>query len=86
MEITMNEDYKPRFSFEITEEQKQRADRILNDHGMRRTMFSPILDDILDLLEQHGKVIYGLIADRKVKPRTVVPSLAQAASKAEKLR
>lgn len=82
----MNEDYKPRFSFEITEEQKQRADRILNDHGMRRTMFSPILDDVLELLETYGKVIYGLIADHKTKPSNIIPSLAKAKMKAEKLR
>ena len=29
-----NTDYKPRFSFEITYDQKERADRLLENYGM----------------------------------------------------
>ena len=81
----MNIDYKPRFSFEISEEQKQRADRLLATHGQRRATFSPILDDVLDLIEKHGQVICGLIADSRARSTDIVPTLAKTKKGAEKL-
>lgn len=78
-------EYKPRFAFEITEEQKNRADRLLATHGQRRATFSPILDDVLDLIEKHGQVICGLIADNRMRASDIVPSLTKARKTAEKI-
>ena len=73
----MDYEYKPRFSFEITEEQKKRVDEHLATYGLRRTLFKPILDDLLDLIEQHGQMVVGILIDRAVKPREILPSLAK---------
>lgn len=72
------EDYKPRFSFEITEEQKQRADRLISTYGLRKALFGTILDDVLDLIEDYGGVAIGVIMSAKCKPREVIPSMAKA--------
>ena len=73
----MSEDYKPRFSFEISEELKQRADHILSVYGLRKTVFTPILEDVLDLIEEHGQIIVGIILDAAAKPRDIIPTLAK---------
>ena len=71
----MSDDYKPRFSFEISEEQKKRADRILTQYGLRKAIFSPILDDILDMIEEYGGVAIGVLMSGRVKPRDVIPTM-----------
>jgi len=71
-------DYKPRFSFEVTEEQKARADRLLVTYGLRRAMFGVILDDVLDMIEEFGGVAIGVIMSGKVKPRDIIHSMRQA--------
>lgn len=71
-------DYKPRFSFEITEEQKQRADRLISTYGLRKALFGTILDEVLDLIEEYGGVAVGVIMSGKCKPREIIPSLHKA--------
>lgn len=71
----MNTDYRPRFSFEISEEQKRRADRLLETYGLRKAIFNQILDDVLDLVEEHGGIALGIIMAKKLKPRDVLDSL-----------
>ena len=80
----MTNDYKPRFSFEITEAQRKRADSLLSTYGIRKNVFSPILDDLLDLLEEYGQVIVGVLLDEQAKPRDIIPSLRKAKEKGEK--
>ena len=77
------EEYKPRFSFEVTEDQKARADRLISVYGIRKSIFSIILDDLLDLIDQHGNLIIGVILDGAAKPREIMPSLAKAERKAK---
>jgi len=79
----MSEDYKPKFSFEITEEQKVRANRLLSTYGLRKSVFSVVLDDVLDLIEKHGQVVIGVILDGATKPREIIPILAKAERKGE---
>lgn len=74
----MNTDYKPRFSFEISWEQKDRADQLLTTYGLRRAMFGKILDDVLDMVEEFGGVAIGVIMSGAAKPRDVIPSMKQA--------
>jgi hypothetical protein len=73
----MSEEYKPRFSFEISEEQKFKADSLINVHGIRRALFSIILDDVLDLIDTHGNAVVGIILDGQAKPRDILPSMAK---------
>ena len=80
----MSDDYKPRFSFEISFEQKQRADHILDQHGVRKAIFSRILDDVCDLLEDYGGVAFGVLMSGQCKPRDVLPSMKEAEQAAKK--
>ena len=79
----MSEDYRPRFSFDITEEQQLRANKLIATHGMRKALFQPILDDVLDLIQEHGQIVAGIIMDGRVRPRDVVPLLKKAESRAK---
>jgi len=74
----MNSEYKAKFSFEISDEQKLRADKLISIYGIRKSIFSIILDDVLDLIENHGNIVIGAILDGAVKPREILPSLAKA--------
>ena len=78
----MSEEYRPRFSFDITEEQQLRANKLIATHGMRKALFQPILDDVLDLIQEHGQIVAGIIMDGRVRPRDVVPLLKKAERKA----
>ena len=74
----MSEDYKPRFSFEISEEQKDRANELLAQYGLRKAIFGPILDDVLDMVEEHGGVALGVLMSGRVKPREIVKTMRKA--------
>lgn len=73
-----NEDYKPRFSFEISEAQQKRVNVLLSTYGLRKSVFGPILDDLLDLIEAHGNIILGIILDGATKPKEIMPILNKA--------
>jgi hypothetical protein len=70
--------YRPRFSFEITEEQKVRADKLIDTYGLRKLLFGIILDDLLDIIESYGPLAIGAIMSHKAKPRDLMPSLKKA--------
>jgi len=70
-------DYKPRFVFEITEEQKQRADKLLTTYGLRKAIFGAVLDDVLDLIEDYGGVAIGVLMSGTVKPRDILPRMKE---------
>lgn len=72
-----NIDYKPRFSFEISEEQKVRADRILSTYGLRKAVFGVILDDVLDLIDEYGGIAVGVIMSKSMKPRDMIPTMKE---------
>lgn len=74
----MSDKYTPRFSFEITEEQKQRADQLLSTYGLRRSIMGIILDDLLDMIESKGMIVVGAILSRTVKPRKIIPAMVDA--------
>ena len=77
-------EYRPRFSFDITDEQQARCDKLISTHGMRKALFQPILDDLLDLLEEHGQIIAGIIMSKKAKPKEIMPILSNAEGRAER--
>lgn len=76
-------DTKPRFSFEISEEQNKRALKIFSEYGMRKAVMSRILDEVMDMIEAHGYMVVGLILDKDTQIRKIVPSLAKADKKAK---
>lgn len=74
----MNKDYNPRIVFEITEEQQHRTDQLLSTHGIRKKVFNVLLEDLLCMIEEHGQIVIGVLLDKAVRPREIVPSLAEA--------
>jgi hypothetical protein len=80
----MSESYKPRFIFEVDEELKNRADRLLNQHGIRKAIFTIILEDTLDLIEEYGWIAIGAMMSKKAKPRDIIPSMRKAKEVGEK--
>ena len=80
------EDYKPRFSFEITPEQQRRALRVFDQYGLRKALFSPILDEVMDMIEEHGHIVVAVLLDKNTKLRKVIPSLAEAERKAKEFK
>ena len=77
----MNEDYRPKLSFEITDKQKQRLDKLLTTYGIRKAILSVVLDDILDLVEEHGGVAIGILMSKQVRPRDILPQMQEAERK-----
>jgi len=74
----------PRFSFEITEEQNHRALRIFSEYGMRRAIMSRILDEVMDMIDQYGYMVVGVILDKDTEVRKIIPTLAKAERMAKK--
>ena len=70
--------YIPRFSFEISEELKSRANKLLSTHGIRRAIMTPILEDLLDMIETHGQIVVGVLLEEGLKPREAIKSMARA--------
>ncbi len=77
----MSTEYRPRFAFDITEEQQRRCNDLISTHGMRKALFQPILDDVLDLIEERGMIVAGIIMDRRAKSRDILPTLKKAETK-----
>jgi len=73
----MNVDYKPRFTFEISEEQMKRANSLLSQYGLRKAIFGKILDDVLDIIETHGGMAIGIMMAEKVKLKEIIPTMGE---------
>jgi hypothetical protein len=79
------DNYKPRFSFEITEEQFERSKLLLSSHGAKRAVFSPILDEVLDRIEQHGEKFIIALSAKVASPSMLLAKLKEAEEMTEKL-
>ena len=73
----MTSENKPKFQFEISEEQQTRALKVFSEYGMRKAVMSPILDEVMDMIEKHGYVVLAILLDKNTKLREVIPSLAK---------
>ncbi|OQB07987.1 MAG: hypothetical protein BWY21_01483 [Parcubacteria group bacterium ADurb.Bin216] len=76
----MTDDYKPRFSFEITEEQMLRANKLLSQYGLRKAIFGRVLDDVLDAIEVDAGMATGLLMSEKVVMKGIMTALADRTS------
>ena len=68
---------KARFSFEVSEEQQARALKVFRGYGQRRAIMSPLLDEVMDLIDKHGYIVMAVLLDKNVEKKTILPSLAK---------
>lgn len=76
---------KPKFSFEISEEQQRRALRCFPYYGQRRAVMSIILDEVMNMVEKHGQMVFGIILDNDENIRECIPSLAKVERTVKKI-
>ncbi len=62
----MERDNAPRLNVEITEEQDA-ALRKLIPWGMKHHLFSAIVDELIEVLKEHGEIAITAITCKKVK-------------------
>lgn len=67
----MAEKYVPRISIDITPEMQQRMQRLL-PWGLRGRLFLVIVEDILDLIEEHGEGVVALLVAKRIKARSLL--------------
>ena len=77
-------EYKPRFSFEISEEQMLRANNLLAQYGLRKAIFGKVLDDVLDAIESNAGMAIGLLMSEKVVMNGIVTCLTNRLPKPKK--
>ncbi len=77
-------DYRPRFTFEITEEQMIRANKLLAQYGQRKAIFSKILDDVLDAIEVNTGITIGLLMSEKIVMTGIMTTLSNGTKKIKK--
>lgn len=73
--MTDSAEYKPRFSFEISEDQMLRANKFLAQYGLRKAIFGKLLDETLDLIETHGGIAIGIMMTERIKIKDILPSM-----------
>lgn len=63
----MTEPYKPRIGLEVTPEQFRKLQQYI-PWGIRRTLFSAIIDDLIDAIEKtgQGQALIGAIVARQI--------------------
>ena len=76
----MNDIYVPRFAFEITEEQQKRVNALMGGYGLRKAIFSKILDEVLDIIEAHGGMAIGILMSDVVPLKEVIPTMKEVSS------
>ena len=62
--MALSDDYRPRLSIVLTEDQRKRLSKVL-PWGTGRVLFSSIVDEVIELLEHHGMAAAGLLISKK---------------------
>jgi hypothetical protein len=76
-------DYKPRFTFEISEAQMLRANKLLAQYGLRKAIFGKILDDVLDSLEVDSGMTTGLLMSDNIIMKGIMIALTERTKKSK---
>jgi hypothetical protein len=64
-------DYRPRLSVEITEEDQTRIQKLI-PWGILSPVMRALLEDVLDLVEQHGEIALALFISKKVRAKDLL--------------
>lgn len=81
----MSDGIRRRISIDITEEQQEIMWKHFQ-HGEQKVVFGVLVSELCSLLEEHGRVIIGLIGANYMKTSEVFPSLNAAVEGAERLK
>jgi len=81
----MGSEYTPKLTVELEEKQYWALKNKL-EYGELRPLISAIVDDLIDMIEEHGNLVVALIGGKKVKPREVIPSMYRAIETCNQLR
>ena len=84
--MTDTAEYKPRFSFEITEEQMLRANKLLAQYGLRKAIFGKVLDEVLDLIESKGGIAIGIMMTPHIELKTIIPTMVEVETATKKTK
>ena len=57
--------YTPRLSVEITDEQYNKLKQLI-PWGVKNTLFSIIIDEVIELIEEHGTVVIAGLLNKKL--------------------
>ena len=76
----MPNEYVPRLSIEITEEAFQRMTNRI-PWGLRSKVMAMLLDDLLDLVEEHGEIVIAAILERSIATRNILKGLPKEVRK-----
>jgi hypothetical protein len=57
---------RSRINFEVSQETFDRAERLI-PWGMKNKIYTPIIEQLLDAIEEEGLVVVGLIMDGKLR-------------------
>lgn len=67
----MSDKYTPRLSIDLTLEQQKRIQDLI-PWGLRGPLFAIIVEDMLNLIEEHGEKVIAVVISRKLRPRDLV--------------
>lgn len=68
----------PRFQFEISDEQRDRVNKVFTEYGQMKSVMGRVLDEIMDMVESYGYLVFGIIMDKDTEVRKIIPSLSKA--------
>ena len=60
--------YRPRLSIEITEKQNLALSRLI-PWGVKNALFCSIIDDVIELLMEHGEIVIAAILSKQLRAR-----------------
>lgn len=75
-------EYRPRLTIDISEDQAN-ALRDLIPWGLRRELFSLIVDDVISMVREHGELAIAIIISKKLRPRDALTTLQEVDEKSK---
>ena len=64
--MSKSDEYRPKLSVLLTDEQRQKLNKLL-PWGSGTLLFSAIVDELIEVLEEYGHAAIGLIVSKKVR-------------------
>lgn len=64
-------DYKPRLNVDISEEQDTKLRKLI-PWGLKHQLFSVIVDELIQILEEHGEMAIGAILAKRISVLEII--------------